>query len=377
MSISLSEQAQERLGKTELVVITERVDDVALLLAQMMKMGLPELLDNHLPRHWKQKGLSWGWTAVIWLAYILSEGDHRKVAVETYVRGMMQTLSQITAQTIRVLDFSDDRLAHLLTHLSKAPYWHAIEQALNERSMAVYDSPTEVIRCDATTVSACHEVVEGGLVQFGHSKDDPTRPQIKIMSASLDPLGMPLATDVLSGEQADDGLYIPILERVQKGLNKPGVLIVGDCKMSAFDIRADLSGHQQLYLSPLPLTGTTAKQMPQWISQGIAKAKVGELDHVVKTNDKGQEVLVAQGYEVERTCRVKEAQEQREWQERVLVIHSPTHGEQQAHGLDKRLAHAEAKIHALTPAKGRGQASNHGGSQVGRGPRQGPQSATS
>ena len=117
MIIALSEQAQETLGKTELVVITERVDDVALLLAQMMNMGLPEVLDQHLPRHWKQQGLSWGWTAVIWLAYILSEGDHRKVAMETYVRGMRQTLEQMTAQTLRVLDFSDDRLAHLLKHL--------------------------------------------------------------------------------------------------------------------------------------------------------------------------------------------------------------------------------------------------------------------
>jgi hypothetical protein len=46
MVIAMSEQVQEQLGKTELVVITERVDDVALLLAQMMNMGLPEVLDS-------------------------------------------------------------------------------------------------------------------------------------------------------------------------------------------------------------------------------------------------------------------------------------------------------------------------------------------
>ena len=355
MIIALSEQAQERLGKTELVVITERVDDVALLLAQMINMGFPEVLDQHLPRHWKQKGLSWGWTAVIWLAYIVSEGDHRKVAMETYVRGMRETLRQITAQTIRVLDFSDDRLSHLLKHLSKAKYWQAIEEALNERSITLHDLPTEVIRCDATTVSAYHEVVEGGLVQFGHSKDDPSRPQIKLMSASLDPMGLPLATNVVSGEQADDGLYIPLLERLVKGLQKPGLLVVGDCKMSALDIRTYLSDRERVYLSPLPLTGTTAKQMPQWISQGIAKDQGSELERVLQTNDKGQEVLVAQGYEVERTCRVKDVHGQREWPERVLVIHSPAHGERQAKGLDKRLAQAETKICALTPARGRGK----------------------
>ena len=42
------------------------------------------------------------------------------------------------------------------------------------------------------------------------------------MMASLDPLGVPLATDVLSGDQADDGFYIPIIDRLQKGLNKRG-----------------------------------------------------------------------------------------------------------------------------------------------------------
>jgi len=34
---------------------------------------------------------------------------------------------------------------------------------------------------------------------------------------------MPLATDVVSGEQADDGLYLPILERVLQGLGKSGL----------------------------------------------------------------------------------------------------------------------------------------------------------
>jgi transposase len=197
MTIQLTGQAQERSGKSELVIITERVDDVALLLAQMIKMGFVEILDRHIAKHWKQEGLSWGWTAVTWLAYILSEGDHRQVAMETYVAGMMTTLGQIIGQPIRVLDFSDDRLSHLLRHLSKAKSWHAIEADLNEHSISVYDLSSDVVRCDATTVSAYPEVEDGGLVQFGHSKDDPSRPQIKVMMASLDPMGMPLATNVL------------------------------------------------------------------------------------------------------------------------------------------------------------------------------------
>jgi transposase len=109
MRVQLAQQAKEILGQSEFVMITERVDDVALLIGQMVKMGLPEVLDRHLPRHWRQRGLSWGWTAVIWLAYILTEGDHRKVSVETYLKGMHYTLSHLAAQVIEPLDFSDDR----------------------------------------------------------------------------------------------------------------------------------------------------------------------------------------------------------------------------------------------------------------------------
>ena len=179
------------------------------------------------------------------------------------------------------MDFSDDRLGHLLKHLSKPTYWHGIERDLNARSIEVYALPPDVIRCDATTVSGDHDVTDGGLLQFGHSKDDPSRPQIKVMTGSLDPLGMPLATDVLSGERADDGLYIPLIERIEAGLNTRSLLFVGDCKMSALATRAHVAGRQHVYLSPLPLTGATAEAMAEWISEGIAKDRDGELERIV------------------------------------------------------------------------------------------------
>jgi transposase len=64
-------------------------------------------------------------------------------------------------------------------------------------------------------------------------------------------------------------------------------------------------------------------------------------------------VLAAEGYEFERTCcaPVGEA----EWRERVWVVRSPMHAHQQAAGLETRLSHAEAKLAALTPPRGRGK----------------------
>jgi transposase len=319
----------------------------------MITMGLPEVLDRHIPRHGKQRGLSWGWTAVIWLAPILTEGDHRKVAVEVYIKGLQHTLSRLTAQVIQPLDFSDDRLSHLLTHLSKPKYWHQIERDLHERSIEGHALPPDVIRCDATTVSGAHEVTAEGLLQFGHRKDDPTRPQIKVMLGALDPLGMPLATDVLSGERADDGLYLALIERLRLSVQTTGLLCVGDCKMSALETRTAIVEHHDLYLSPLPLTGATAEAMEAWSSEGVARGETSELVRVFRTNDRGHEVLTAEGYEFERTCGAKGSHEG--WTERVMVVRSPLQAPHQAAGLDKRLRHAETALAALTPPRGRGK----------------------
>src|SRR6266446_7817577 len=44
-------------------IITERVDDIPLLIEQMQRMGLPTLLDNHFPTHGNWTGLSLGWVS--------------------------------------------------------------------------------------------------------------------------------------------------------------------------------------------------------------------------------------------------------------------------------------------------------------------------
>src|SRR3989442_1119465 len=95
--------------KEELSLTTERIDDFVVLLALMQQMDLPAIVDRHVPRHWLQQGLSWGWTASIWLAHIVSQGDHRKLTVRDWVRQAHSTLEQVTGLDIRETDFPDDR----------------------------------------------------------------------------------------------------------------------------------------------------------------------------------------------------------------------------------------------------------------------------
>jgi transposase len=332
--------------KEDLSLTTERIDDFVVLLAIMQQMDLPGILDRHLPRHWLQQGLSWGWTATIWLAHIVSQGDHRKLTVRDWVRQADSTLRQVTGLDIRETDFTDDRLTIVLRHLSNTTRWQAIEQELGQHLIRVYDLEEQPIRVDATTVSGYRNGGEDSLWQFGHSKDDPTLRQIKAMMATLDPLGLPMALEVVSGEQADDPLYVPIIDRVLACLGRQGLLFVGDCKMSALATRAHLEAQQQYYLTPLALVGETAELLPAWIEAGV---KQGEGLTTVLDED-GERVL-AQGYELSRTCVSGELS----WQERVLVVRSPAYADTQRRHLEERLAKAQETLLSLTPPVGRGK----------------------
>lgn len=338
---------------TELNITTERIDDFVLLLQVMMRLNLPAILDRHLPRHWLQQGLSWGWVTTIWLAHIISQGDHRKLSVRDWVRQAQNTLEKVTGLSLRETDFTDDRLTIVLRELSRAAYWHAIEQELGQNTIRAYDLEQDTVRVDATTVSGYHTVGAAGLFQFGKSKDNPDLPQIKVMQGVLDPLGLPIATEVVSGEQADDGLYVPIIARMLTILTQAGLLFVGDCKMSAVATRAYLHQHQHYYLTPLALVGDTATAMQTWVQEALTGKHT--LTDLYVLDDQDRKILLGQGYETSRVCSAQSQGERMTWIERILVMHSRSYAEALERGLEQRLATATAKLQALTPPRGRGK----------------------
>ncbi|MDJ0648297.1 MAG: hypothetical protein QNJ60_06270 [Xenococcaceae cyanobacterium MO_188.B19] len=350
-------------------ISSERIDDVVLLLNVMKQIGLPEIINQHLPRHGNEKGLNWGWVGTIWLSYILSMGDHRKVKVREWVNQRSYTLETVCDLELRETDFTDDRLGILLRRLSHDSSWTEIETDLNRNSIRVYQLEVKQVRLDATTNSGYHLVTEEGLfqqvdsiswgnpsmarLQFGHSKDNPNLPQIKTMMASLDPLGMPLVTKVVSGEKADDGLYVPALKQIFSTLDNPGLLCVGDCKMSAIKTRAEIHRENNYYLCPLSKVG----QVPQLLSEWIELALSEQLEKVkiIRHSDDGQEQVLGIGYELEREQESTINGLTHTWIERVLLIRSDSYLKKQQRGLQTRLATAKEKLLALTPPVGRGK----------------------
>ena len=334
-------------------IIAERVDDIPLLLQQMQQMELPTLIDTHFPAHGNWYGLSLGWVSTIWLSSILSRGDHRLGHVEPWVANRLFTLQTVTGQDVERLDFTDDRLEIVLRQLSDDARWTQFENSLNQHTVRVYDLSTERIHVDSTTASVYASVSEGGLFQFGHSKDyRPDLPQVKVMQAVLDPLGMPVATDVVSGERADDPLYVPCIERVQQSLGRSGLLFVGDCKMAAHATRAFIALAGDYYLCPLPQVQLGEGEF----AAALESVWSGEqaLTSVFRDNERREPTLIAQGYEYEVPMSVAVEGQSREWNERRLVVRSVRHAEAAEAALRSRVAKAKAQIEALN-RRGRGR----------------------
>jgi transposase len=217
-------------------ISTERVDDIPLLVVQMERMGLAALLDAHVPTHGTWQGLTFGRVATIGLSALLARGDHRLVPVEPWVAQRPCTLSRVTGAVVRAQEWSDARLAMVRRLCSDDAHWTACAAALNPPLVRVYALPTQRVHVDSTSASAYTSVSDAGRFQWGHSKDHrPDLPQVQVRQAVLDPVGMPLATEVVSGERADAPLYVPCIERVRASVGRSGLLSVGDCKMAARD----------------------------------------------------------------------------------------------------------------------------------------------
>jgi hypothetical protein len=94
-----------------LSMLSARVGDLPLWLAQRERMGLRSRLDEYFPAHGHGVGLSLGWVAERWLTHILSEADHRLNHVEPWAEQRLHTLRGCTGQPVHPLDVGDDRLA--------------------------------------------------------------------------------------------------------------------------------------------------------------------------------------------------------------------------------------------------------------------------
>ena len=194
---------------------------------------------------------------------------------------------------------------------------------MNQRTLRVYDLAAECVRLDTTSASGYWEVTADGVFQFGHSKDHrPDLPQVKVLLATLDPLGMPLVTQVVSGRKRMIRCTFQRSTRCAQAW-AGAVCYVGHCKLLALATRAHLAAGGDHYLTPLALThlpqaAINAYLQPVW-AQEQALTPVSR-DHPTEGPSK-----IAEGFECSAQLTATGGDRIRNLTERRLVVRSLHH----------------------------------------------------
>lgn len=331
---------------------TEPINDLPVLMHLLHdKLCYDKLFDQLMPRHGNWQGLSPGQVLVTWLVHILSERNHYMSPVQTWADQVSNTLAGVWGQAVRPTDLTDDRLAEIARQLSRDEIWQPLEQQVTRQQIRVYALPVERVRLDSTTVNVYGDTDAAVLFQRGYSKDHrPDLRQFKVMLAALDPLGMLVGADVVPGNAADDGLYVPLVERLRTTLPARGLLYIGDSKMGALATRAYLQASGNYYLMPLAQIGQVPEQLARWVKAAV-KGRVT----VQPLSAAGSRQRVGEAYELTRPVSADRENVTIRWSERVLVVRSDRFAQAAVRGLQQRLTRAQTDLRALTPARGRGQ----------------------
>ncbi len=338
----------------------ERVDDLPLLFGLLQQMHLQVIIDAVIKPHGNWQGLTPGWVITIWLMHILSEQNHCMEPVQAWAAKHVVLLGRLTGQKVTELDFSDDRLGLCLKELHQGQVWQRLEAQLGATLIRVYQLKRTILRLDASVGTVGHDPAEHSLFKVGKAKNGLYETQFKLMLASLDPLGLPLAVDIVAGNRADDPLYVPLYQRVKQIIHQSGLLVVGDSKMSALGSRGEVAGGGDYYLTPLVWLKDEPELLDKLLQAWQAKAEAATAiflpqDLPQDGSPPDPKLAIAEGFEVSRERESVVHNQTLVWQERLLVIRSHSYTQVGQADLHRRLDKAEAALRNLTPRRARGK----------------------
>ena len=329
----------------------ERVDTIPLINAMLVNMGVEEVIDSIFKPHGNWGGLSYGKLSVLFVTYVLHSLTHRLSSMESWAKEHKTVIEQITGWKLTDKDCTDDRLCRLvqeLGHDMEMIYEYQLQ--MSPRLVSGYQLPTDVGRYDTTSFNVWHQQknLQNGLLALGHSKDHrPDLLQYKQGLAVLDPAGIPILSETIPGNSADDPLYFPAWERMVKMIGSPNFLYVADCKAASLETRAGIDHGKGSYLFPLPMTGETPKNIRELVLNPTQT--VQDITLTPKSDDEEVRV-VGKGFAVNRNLAASLPNgETHSFEEQWMITLSDAHAKRQIQSFIARMEKAINKVSNLKP----------------------------
>jgi len=327
-----------------LVLATEQSDDIPLLIAHMRRMGIPHILDRHIPTRAYWGNLTSGWTAVVWLTHILSCSDHKASTIQQWVSSRSGTLHGCIGSEVTPVDVDIDRLHDLLIGLSRDPQWQAIEHDLNRHMLDTWAWTIEQIHVRIYEGRGWH-ISPGGSFLVNQPHIWRARMSRQPMAlATLDPLNMPLVLHSFSQERTYPASFSDLVERISQNLPLRRYRFTGDA-LTAVEFRGAIHQHNHEYLCLLPdslsvldtwLTGVQSVYRTPFLSEGSH-------DPPDSPSSDGIEWFMPMHVDLNGSPVV--------WNERRIAIRSSNHARISEEALRARLTRAQAALLALGERK--------------------------
>jgi hypothetical protein len=186
-------------------------------------------------------------------------------------------------------------------------------------------------------------------LRLGHSKDGrPGDAQLKFQLGMLDPLALPLVTQVVGGQSADDPVYTPATRQIQNSIGTGGKTYIGDSKMSAIGTRSFLVASGDYYLCPLgekQLSPAEREKLIEAAIDGQTELRPIRRERIDFAGNQQTEIEeIAEGYEIVAPVTTTPDLTNLQWEERRLVIRSILSARVEAGNLEARLARADAGL---------------------------------
>lgn len=333
----------------------ERVDEIPLLMHWLDQMGVQEKIDSLWKPHGNWEGLSYGQLAQLFLTYVLGSLNHSLYQMEPWLAVHQTMIEQITGWQFTSKDGTDDRMGTLIQALGTDDSLRIeFQKDMGQHLIQAYALPTDVARYDTTSFSVHHARSQqdpDGLLRFGHSKDHrPDLLQFKQGLGTLDPAGIPLYSNTLSGNTADDICYVPAWRELARTIGHGHFLYVADCKAAALSTRATIDQEKGRYLFPLPMTGEIPDKLRRLVLNPPEEPRLIQLPKI----EKGKETVkeIGKGFAIRKTLAFQlESGDSHDWIEQWFVVQSHTYANIQKKGCLSRIEKAEAELQRLKPKK--------------------------
>jgi len=328
--------------RSEMLMLTaEHSDDIPLLIAHMRRMGIPHILDRHIPTRAYWGNLTSGWTAVVWLTHILSCSDHKASAIQQWVSSRSGTLHWCIGSEITPIDVDIDRLHDLLIGLSRDHQWQAIEHDLNRHMLDTWAWVIEQIHVRIYEGRVWH-ISPNGLFLVNQAHLWRARMSRHPMAlAMLDPLNMPLVLYSFSQECTHPASFYDLVERISQNLPPRRYRFTGDA-LTAVEFRGAIHQHNHEYLCLLP-DSLSAPDAPLDGARPACRLPADAHDPPDSPSSDGIEWLTPMRVNLNGSPVV--------WNERRIAIRSPNHARISEEALRVRLTRAQAALLALGERK--------------------------